>query len=171
MSPLPERAMNAIVANEGVHRAVKRVHVTGTLLVLLLVVLLAVAGVGLLVRTYRPVPGGTGPIMLAGVVALIAFICVIVLVSWLGRSAQQAGDLAAAVNSYLSGCLLSAALAVLSWLVSLYVLFVNGISGTKWVLMLVVFALNTLAAILALPRVKHLRRLYYSPTLPFQRTQ
>jgi hypothetical protein len=169
MTSLPQRTVNTIVADPGVHRAVKRVHMLGTILVAALALAVLGAVVGMLVRTYRPVAGTRQPVVLAGLVALAALGGGVVLTGYANRRARSSSQLAQAVTAYLGGCLGAGAVNLLAWLVTLGVLLANGISHTLWLPTLIVLGLNFVGVLLALPRLKHLRRLYYSPSLPFQK--
>lgn len=169
MTSPPQRTINTIVADPGVHRAVKRVHLLGTILVSALVLAVLAVVVGMLVRTYRPVPGTRQPVVLAGLFALAALGGGVVLTEHASRRARSSKELAQAVTAYLGGCLGAGAVNLVAWIVTLWVLLANGISHMLWLPTLMVMGLNFLGVLLALPRVKHLRRLYYSPSLPFQK--
>jgi hypothetical protein len=169
MTSLPQRTINTIVADPGVHRAVKRVHVLGTILVAALVLAVLAAVVAIMVRTYRPVVGTRQPVVLAGLVALAALGGGVVLTECASRRARSSKELAQAVTAYLGGCFGAGASNLLAWIISVGVLLANGISHMLWLPTLMVLGLNFVGVLLALPRVKHLRRLYYSPSLPFQK--
>ena len=132
-----------------------------------LVVGLGVAAV--VVRALRPVGGGMAPVVVVGVAGLAALGGAMALLEITGRRARRADTLRRAASTYKVGCAAAGALNFLAGCATVAVVFANGVSGGLWVPAVLILALNALGLVLALPRIKHLRSLHYSPTLPVTR--
>ncbi|KPK83790.1 MAG: hypothetical protein AMJ81_07330 [Phycisphaerae bacterium SM23_33] len=161
--------MYSLLSNEEVRAALQAVRMLAGLVLggLVLVVVLGAAGVA--VRLLRPVDGHMGPIVLAGTVGFLLLAGAIVVLEVSGRRAGRAQTLERAVLAYRGGCAVGGGLNFLGGVVTVIVIFANGVSGGLWVPAVLVLALNSLGLVLAVPRLKHIRRLHYSPTLPVTR--
>jgi len=154
---------------EDVHRMVRELRVVGILVSLALLVIVIGGLAGLLFRALRPVRGSFGPAIFAGVVAVLALAAGVVIVEVTNRKARKARSLETTSAIYKTGCLIAGGVGLAAGCVSLVVLLVNGISRGLWLPQVLVLTVNVLELLLAVPRVRHLRRLHYRPVLPVTR--
>jgi hypothetical protein len=169
MPDKPRQAIGAFPAGEHVHRIVAALRLAGGLVVLGLGVVVVLTAIGLIVRAVWPVSGSLGGVIFAGVLAVLALAGGATLLELTGRKAKKADTLEGTVAAYKLGCAIAGAINFLAGMVTVILLFTGGISGGRWVPILIVTTINVFGMVLAIPRVRHVRALHYRPTLPISR--
>jgi hypothetical protein len=124
---------------------------------------------GVLFRFARPRQGGLALLALAGLAAVTALIAGAFALEAAEKRARRALSLDQAAAAYLRGCAAAGGMNCAAGAFTVVVIFLNGVSEGLWLPDLMAAGLNLWGAILAMPRVRHLRRLYYTPTLPWAR--
>jgi len=165
----PERPAPSLVVGEDVHRVVKDLRLIGVLAGLAMVLVVVAGLLAVALRAARPVAGGLSAIVLAGIVAVAALAGGATALELWGRHAKRAPDLQHAISAYALGCAVAGGANFLAGAVTVIVVFANGVSGGLWIPDLLVLAISVMGLILAVPRMKHVRELYYRPTLPVSR--
>lgn len=169
MSDSPAGPTFPMLLEEGVHRVVRKVRVAQAVLALGLCVVLLVAAVGAIVRLKAPTDGGlTGPLT-AGVLGIAALGAGLIVLRISEKGVARSSAIQEAAASYLAGSWIAAGANLLAGAVTAAVIFGNGVSHGLWLPALLVLVLNATGSALALPRVKHFRRTFYTPSLPYAR--
>jgi hypothetical protein len=109
------------------------------------------------------------PILLVGVLALAAFLAGMGVVEKYSAQAKQATSFEAAAVLYRTGCGIAVAANAASVVVTVIVLFANGVNKDLLLPCLLVVALHLIALAMAMPRMKTLRKLHHPLKLPFAR--
>lgn len=170
MGPPLRRSAFTMPTGTDVHLSMKRLRSVAGVMALGTVAVFLGAGAGMAVRLARPVRGGLAWVLVAGGVGLVALIVGLGLLVWGNRQAKRAEAIKAAAGAYLTGCAVAGAANFAAGVVTVGAIFSNGLSKGLWVPQVLVLAVNLLGLVLAVPKVEHLRRLHYSPTLPTSRT-
>jgi hypothetical protein len=165
MSHSPEGPTFPMLLEEGVHRVVRKVRLAQAVLALGLGGVLLTAAVGAIVRIKAPTDGGLAGPLTAGVLGIAALTVGLIVLRISERSVTRSPAIQDAAASYLVGCWIAGGLNLLAGAVTAIVVFANGVSNGLWLPTLLVLVLNVTGSALALPRVKHFRRMFYSPSL------
>lgn len=169
MSDSPEGPTFPMLLEEGVHRVVRKVRIAQAVLALGLGVVLLTAAVGAIVRVKAPTDGGLAGPLTAGVLGIAALTMGLIVLRISEKGVTRSPAIQDAAASYLVGCWIAGGLNLLAGAVTAAVVFANGVSNGLWLPTLLVLVLNATGSALAMPRVKHFRRMFYSPSLPYAR--
>ena len=169
MSDPTERSARGVLIGEDVHRIVRRLRAVGGIIALGLVLVVLVAAAGLVLRLFRPVAGDMSAVLGPAAAAILALAVGAGMLEAFSRKAMHARSLEAAVAAYKLGCASAGVLNFLAGCLTAVVFFTNGVANGLWVPQVLILALNVVGLALALPKMKHLRKLHYRPTLPVTR--
>lgn len=167
MDSTPQHRVFSLSVGEDVHRAVRQLRLMGGLMVLALLLVVLAAAAGAVIRLVHPRQGQLSAVVVSGLVGIAALAAGVAVLEVVTRRAKAAETLALAVAAYRRGCVIAGGLNFVAGLYTVSVIFANGPANGLWVPQVLIVAVNVLGMVLAVPRVKHLRRLHYSPTLPY----
>ena len=110
-----------------------------------------------------------GAIVPAGVIAIAGLIAGLVVVASFEKRAKQTEGIEAASGAYRTGCWIAGGISFGAGVVTIIIIFITGVGGGMWVPALLALAINLTGVLMAAPRIKRLRRLFYRPALPIAR--
>lgn len=164
-----ERTVPRGILDEGIYRAVRRLRVLQGLLVLALCVLVLMGIVGVFIGLGRSAGGGLVAVLPAGIIAVVALVAGLVKIGSSEERAKKTEGFEAASGVYEIGCWIGGGMNFVAGCIMAGVVFVNGTGKGLWVPSVLALAISAVGMILAMPRIRRLRRLFYSPTLPVAR--
>ncbi len=168
MSADSQQPVVPMIQDEGVHRVIRRMRIIQALLILGLSVLILIAAVGVLTGLKRS-SIGLGVFIFPAIWALVALVVGLSLVGVFAKRAKRTEAFEAAGRLYGTGCSTAGGINLAAGCFTVSALFRNGADEGLWVPAVLLLVINALGVILAVPAIKQLRRLFYTPSLPVAR--
>ena len=169
MNSTPKRRGYSLSVGKDVYRYISQLRLIGGLIVLALILVILGAFSGIVVRLIRPGEGALSMVLLSGFIGIVALAAGTVAIEVSDRRARKAKTMGDSVAMYRTGCVIAGGSNFVAGLCTVGVIFANGLSDGLWLPMILVAAVNIIGMVLAVPRIKHISRLHYSPTLPCSR--
>ncbi len=169
MDSTPKRPVYSLSLGKDVHRFTSQLRLVGGLIVLALILVILGAFSGIVVRLIHPREGALSIVLLLGFIGIVALAAGTVAIEVSDRRARKAKAMGDAVAIYRTGCVIAGGSNFVAGLCTVGVIFANGLSDGLWLPMILVLSVNTLGMVLAIPRIKHISRIHYSPSLPYSR--
>ena len=169
MSPSAERPTFPMLLEEGVHRVVRKVRITRAVLVLGLCGVVLAAAVGAVVRWNAPTAGGLAGPLAAGALGIAALTIGLIVLRIAEKGVARSRAFQRAATSYLVGCWSAGGLNLVAGAITAGMVFANGVANGLWLPTLLILVMNTTGLVLAMPRVRRFRSLFYSHSLPYAR--
>ncbi len=169
MDSTPKRQVYSLSVGENVHRFTSQLRLIGGLIVLALILVILGAFSGIVVRLIHPRDGALSIVLLSGFIGIVALVAGTAALEVSDRRARKAKTMGDSVAIYRTGCVIAGGSNFVAGLCTVGVIFANGLSDGLWLPMILVAVVNIIGMVLAVPRIKHISRLHYSPTLPCSR--
>jgi hypothetical protein len=153
----------------GVYQATRAVVLAALLSAAAVVIVAALAVVAVFFRLSHPAQSNAWPTVCSGIGAIIAIVAGLVIMGWSIERIKRAESFELAAAIYARSCLTSVAMNSAAGVLAILVIFLNGLAGHLWLPDVLVVCVTLLGLILSVPRLKRLRKMHYTPSLPYVR--
>lgn len=161
------RGRSLLTHATGTHEAIRRLRVTQLICGVMIGAPMVVVLIGLITRISDDTFVGRSAAGVAATLGLVTFGAALAVIH-LMMPVQQAGrSLLDTVRAYRTPCLIAVALNAVGLLVTGVAIFRNGLTHGLWLPLLALVVLNLFGAVLAWPKIRVLRQIHYSPSLPY----
>jgi hypothetical protein len=120
-------------------------------------------------RTINPKDGAASMVLLSGFFAAAALFGGAAAIEVANRRAKKAQEMGESIAFFRNGCSISGGLNFFAGFWSVGTIFLNGLGNGLWLPQILVVALSAIGLFLSIPRMRHISKLHYSPTLPCSR--
>ena len=169
MNPAPKRQVYSLTVGKDVHRLTGQLRLIGGLIILALIIVIVGALTGIVVRILNPRAGGTSMVLISGLFAVATLFGGAAVIEAANRRAKKAEEMSDSIALFRTGCAISSVLNFLAGLWGVVSIFSNGLGNGLWLPQILVVAVSVIGMFLSIPRLKHISKLHYSPSLPCSR--